>query len=876
MRAKRWWDRLTGRADADLDRELRAHLALEEEEQRDAGRTARDARDGARRALGNLPLIREDTRAAWGWTAIERAARDVRYGLRGLWRTKWLSAAAVITLALGIGANTALFSVVDAVLLHALPFREPRQLVMVTQDSAGLQQTVDTFAPTTFFDWRRHAQSFIDLAAIHKIRVNLLVRGEPLQAQAQEVSPNVFDLLGLQPVLGRTMTPQEGLPGRNHVVILSYRLWQERFDGDPAVIGQAVTLNGKPRTIIGVLPSTFELLTSEPSLWVPLALNPDVRWDEGRYLQVLGRLRPGARPAQAALELGAITDRLGTDAPLPVLSGVHDRVALVGLLDHSVGDLRYMLLVLLAAVACVLVVACTNVAGLLLARATTRQRELALRVSLGATRGRLIAQLLTESLTLAAIGGGLGLLVAWSGVHALIALVPPGIEVPRVDQIGPNLTVLGFTLAIILATGVLFGVFPAWHASSPALAMPLRHGARGSVGGGSRRLRGGLVIVEVALAMVLLVGAALLARSFAYLRTVNPGFSDHHVLTVNVAPAGAAYDSNAQQAAFFARALARVREVPGVRRAAVIDYLPVTGIEAATDVRAEGERDPTPGQMPTLVRSISPQYFATLAIPLLQGRDLTDQDTPDRPRALIVNQALVDRVFGGGVNPIGRRLVVFWGARLTGEIVGVVGNVRYQSLAREEGPTLYWAEAQQPHRPMHLVAQTDDEPALFTGAITRAIRSIDKEVPLGTMKTLADLRADAAALTRFSVTLLGAFASIAMLLALVGLFGVVAHGVAQRTPEIGVRLALGAAPGTILRMVLREGMQLVLAGVIAGTAVAFGVTRLLVNQLSGVNPTDSLTFIEVAVLLSCAAFAAVCLPALRAAHVDPVVALQQD
>jgi predicted permease len=875
-RIRHWWDRITGRADADLDRELRAHLELEEIEQLEAGLTPQQARDAARRAFGRAMLVKDDTRAAWGWTAVEHRVRDVRVGLRALWRTKWLTAAAIITLAIGIGANTALFSVIDAVLLRTLPFRDPRQLVMITQKPAAADANRQ-FAPTTFFDWKQHNESFSDLAAIRSVRANLIAGGDPIQLLGQNVSANLFNLLGAQPALGRTFTPDEGLPNGNHVLVLSYGLWQQHFRADPAIVGRTVTFNGRAAVVIGVMPPTFDLLDAGAAFWTPFSLDPNARWNEGRYLQLIGRLRAGVTTAQAAFDLRTILDRFEQDAPTPALYGGRDPIAPVPVVDYSVGDLRQVLLALWAAVACVLVIACANVAGLLLVRSSMRQHEMAVRGSLGATRGRLVAQLLTESLTLAAIGGSLGLFVAWAGVHALLALVPAGVSLPGTAQIGLNPSVLLFTFGLTSVTGAVFGIVPAWRASNPALT-PLRQGGRGEVGGRSRgggggRLRGSAIIVQVALAMVLLVCAGLLGRSLAYLHAVNPGFSDRGVLTVNVATAGPAYRTDPQQAAYFARVLTRVREVPGVRFAAVVDHLPIAGSGPGSEVHREGQPLTELGYG-TLVRSISPQYFAALAIPMLRGRDLTDQDTADRPRVAIVNQAFVDRVCNGE-NPIGRRVSVFWGAQAVVEIVGVVGNVRYTSLAHEEGSTLYWPEAQMPLGRMSLVVQTQDEPMMFAGAIARAIRSVDKDLPVPGLRYLTDLRADARARTRFSVTLLGAFATIAMLLALVGLFGMLAHGVAQRTPEIGLRIAVGAEPVRIFRMILTEGMRLSLAGIFAGSASAAAVTRLIASQLSGVEPTDTLTFAGGAFLLIVATFAAVSLPALRAAHIDPLAALRE-
>jgi putative ABC transport system permease protein len=874
-RIAHWWARLTGQADADLDRELRAHLDQEEEEQRDAGLSPQQARDAAKRAFGPKLIAIEDTRAAWGGLFIEQRLRDVSIGVRSLWRTKWITAAAILTLAIGIGANTALFSVIDAVLLRTLPYNNPERLVMLTQPGPDGRSN-NQFAPTMLFDWRQHSTTFEGFAVIRRGRANFVIGGEPVQLFGQLVSANLFDLLGAPPLLGRTFAADEGRPGRDAVLVLSYGLWQTQFNGDPAIVGRSVIVNSQPRTIIGVMPATFDLLDRNCGYWSPFPLDAHARWAEGRYFELLGRLRPGVTTAQAGRDLRDIMDRFEQDAPSPGLLGGHNPIDPIPVLRYAVGDLRPVLLVLWAAVACVLVIACTNVAGLLLVRSTMRHHEMAVRGSLGATRGRLVAQLLTESLTLAAIGGLLGLFVARLGVQGLLAMVPAGITLPPAGTIGPNSNVLLFTIGLIVITGVLFGLVPAWRASNPVLTTPLRQGGRGEAGGtsGSRgRLRGSTIVIEVALAMVLLICAGLLGRSLLYLRAVNPGFNDRHVLTVSIATAGPAYRTDAQQAAYFMRLLTAVREVPGVRAAAYVDFLPIMGAGAGSEVHRDDQSLQEVG-VGTLVRSISPQYFQTLSIPILSGRDFTDRDDVDRPRVALVNQAFVDRVFNGQ-NPIGRKVSVFWGAQAVVEIIGVVGNVRYSSLGHDEGATLYWPEFQKILGRGSIVVQTQDDPTQSANAIAGAIRSVDRGIPVGAMRPFTDLRADASARTRFSVALLGAFAVIAMLLALVGMFGVLAHGVAQRTPEIGVRLALGAAPSTIFRMILREGMRPALVGVLLGAAGAAAVTRLLVSQLSGVEPTDAITFAGVGLLLIIATAIAVCLPALRAAHVDPLVALRE-
>jgi len=878
---------LRGELESVLERELRSHLDLEAEEERDPGASAGDAAYAARRALGNATLVKQEVREMWGWAPWDRLGQDLRYGWRTLWRAPWISLAAVATLALGIGANTALFSVVDTVLLRSLPFPEPDRLVMLAQRDTHTGATMDYFAPTTFFDWRSQNHSFSSMTAVETIgsvQMTLLGSEEPVQVAGQAVSAGFLDVLGVRPLLGRNFTLEEDFPHRNGVVLLSYALWQNRFGGSAAALGEHITIDGFPFTVIGVLPSDFEFL-GRPSFWVPLARDPNARWMEGRDIQIVARLRHGATVAQAQAGLTALTRRLERDGPV-ILTEINREAKLTPLIDCYVGEVRPALLVLLGAVICVLLIACTNVANLLLARSTARQREMAVRASLGASRGRLLRQLLTESLVLASLGGALGVLVAWWGVRVLVGLVPASIPIPRLDQLRPNLTILAFTLGVTLATALLVGLIPAFQASRQNVPASMRHGGRGAIGSGGR-LRSSLVVVEVALAMVLLVAAGLLLRTFANLRAVDPGFSHRNILACRVKLPDAQYRTGAQQAAFFAQVLDRVRSLPGVRSAAAIDQLPVSGAGGGTWVHVEGKPEPPPGQeMNVMVRTITPGYFSTLGVPLYAGRDFTDADAgvldvskrigpATSPLKVIVNQALVDRILPGE-NPIGQRLGIFWGQTLVGEIVGVVGNVRYRNLAEQAQPAFYWPEAQRPHGDMQLVVRTASRPLNWAASIRSAVRSVDSHVLVSEVETLSNVISLSSSRTRFSLVLLAAFAGIALVLAAVGLFGVMAYSVAQRTQEIGVRMALGAKPGRVLRMVLRDGITLVAIGLVSGTVAAAGLTRFLSTEFYGVRPTDARTFLSVAVVLLGTAVAAVLLPARRASRIDPMMALRYE
>lgn len=870
----------------ELSEEVQFHLHRQIEQNLAAGMGPKEARYAALRLFGSVQQITEECRDMRRVNFVENFLQDVRYALRTLWRAKWVSLAAVATLALGIGANTALFSVVYTVLLRSLPFQEPDRLMMLGQRDPRTGAIMDYFAPTTFFDWRSQNHSFSSMSAVETVdgvQMTFASGGEPVQVAGQTVSASFLDVLGVRPMLGRNFMPDEDFPNRNGVALLSYGLWQSHFGGSATVIGEHTTIDGFPFTVIGVLPPDFEFL-GRPSFWVPLARDPNARWTEGRDLQIVARLRPGASVSQAQADLTALTRRLERDGP-PILTGGDQDAKLTPLVDSYVGEVRPALLVLLGAVLCVLLIACANVANLLLARATTRQREMAVRASLGASRSRLVRQLLTESLVLAGVGGLLGLLVAWWGAQFLVSLVPKSMPIPRLEEMGPNLAILVFTFGMTIATAFLVGLVPAFQASRQELAPSIRQGGRGAVSGGSR-LRSSLIVLEIALAMVLLVSAGLLLRTFAYLRAVDPGFANRNVLACHIKLPDAQYRTGTQQSAFFAQVLERVRSLPGVRSAAAIDDVPVSGAGGGTWVHVEGKPEPPPGeQVNVMVRTITPGYFSTLGVPLFEGRDFTDADEgvldltkkqdPTRPLKLIVNRALVDR-FLPGENPLGQLLGIFWGQTLVGEIVGVVGNIRYRSLAEEAEPTFYWPEAQRPHSDMHLVVRTAGRPADWAGGVRDVVRSLDRNIPVAEIQTLTDVVALSNSRTRFSLVLLGAFAAIALILAAVGLFGVMAYGVAQRTQEIGVRMALGARPTSILSMVVTDGMSLVLIGLVVGAAAAAGLTRFLSTQLYGVKPTDGLTFTMVALTLSATALVAILLPARRASTIEPVTALRHE
>ena len=868
----------------ELDEEFGYHVERKTDQYIAQGLPPEAARRAAMRDMDGIERRKEECRDTRRVNLIRDLVQDARYGLRNLCRAKWISVAAVATLALGIGTNTALFSVVYTVLLRSLPFPDSDRLMIIVQHDPRTGASNDLFAPTTFFDWRAQNHSFQSMSAVVTMQVTFTGRKEPVQLTAQSVSASFLDVLGVPPLLGRTFRPDEDLPNRNNVVLISYALWQNDFGGSQTVVGQTVTVDGFPVTVIGVLPRDFEFLSNLPSLWMPLGRDPNARWTEGRDFRIVARLRSGASVAQAQTDLTTVNQRLERDGPL-ILTGTNTQVRLQPLIESYVAEVRPALVVLLGAVLCILLIACANVANLLLARATTRKHEMAVRVSLGASRGRLIRQLLTESLVLTSVGGFLGVVVAWLGARFLIRLVPATMPIPRLGQLQPNLTILTFTLGVTVATAFLVGLVPAFQASRQDIAISIRHGGRAL--GGGRRLRGSLVAIEIALAAVLLISAGLLLRTFAFLRSVDPGFHGRNVLACHMILPYGQYRTGRDQAAFFDRVLERVRSLPGIRSAAAIDNLPVSGAGGGTWIHVEGRPEPPPGQqLNVMVRTVTPGYFATLGVPLYAGRDFTDADTgvldlskPIDPKTsrlkVIVNQALIDH-FLRGENALGRHLAIFWGQTLVAEIIGVVANVRYQSLAEEAEPTFYWPEGQRPQGLMHLVIRTAGRPADWAGALRAAVQSVDQNVPVADVETLSEVVSLASSRTRFSLVLLGAFAGMALIMAAVGLFGVMAYGVAQRTQEIGVRMALGAKPSGIVAMVLRNGLTLVVIGLATGTLAAIGLTRLIASLLYGVRPLDPLTYmLALGVLLAVATLAAF-VPAWRASKIDPILALRWE
>jgi len=856
--------------DRDLSEEVGSYVELLTEKKMKEGMSEKEARHAAMVEVGGVEQVKEEVRAGRTGFALETFFQDLRYGLRSLRKKPGFTLTAVIALALGIGANSAIFSVINGVLLRSLTYRDADSIVMVWEKNFQRGRSQNSVSPANFLDWKKQSASFEQFAASWDTRINLTSGGEPEEIQVQRVSADFFSVLGVPPRLGRSFAREEDVPGPNLVVVLNDELWQSRFGGNPAIIGQPITASGRTFTVIGVMPPGFHFLNTQVKAWIPLALDPANDWrKQGRYLRSVARLKSGVTIQQAQAELDGIARRLEQDFP-DYNKGWGAN--LVPMHEQIVGDIRPVLLVLLAAVAFVLLIACANVANLLLARAASRQKELALRAALGAGRTRLIRQMLTESVLLAVMGGALGVFLAYWGIQLLLALAPDNI--PRLNEITIDPRVLGFTLAISLLTGLVFGLVPALQSSRPDLSDALKEGSRGS-SGGSRFVRNLFVVSEMALALVLLVGAGLMLRSFFQLHQVKAGFETDHVLTMRVQLPTAKYQQPQQRAEFFKRAQERLAALPGVKSVGAISYLPLTGLASSTVFNLATQPDLPPSESPlTEVRAITPGYFAAMGIPLLKGRSFDERDGADS-RVLVINETLARKYFPGQ-NPIGQRLIVNWEPKVADEIVGVVGDVKETALAEESNPAIYWPHPREAYQFMNFVLRAAIDPAPLSAAATKEIHALDPDQPVADIRTLDQVVAKSIARPRFNALLLAIFAGVALVLASVGIYGVMNYSATQRTQEIGIRMALGAKPGDILRLVVGHGMKLTLAGIVIGVIASLALTRVMANLLFGVTATDLPTFVAVSAVLTAVALVANYIPARRATRLNPVVALRYE
>jgi putative ABC transport system permease protein len=805
---------------------------------------------------------------------MDHISQDLQYALRRLFKARGFTFVAVVTLALGIGANSAIFSVVNGVLLKPLPYPESDRLVGVYHTSNGERAVM---SGPNYSDIARVATTLENSAAYTTSRMILTGEGEPTRLQTVDVSASLFNVLRVRPALGRSFNADENTPGKTSVVILSHGLWEQRFGGDPAVIGRRIMLDGVRHEIIGVMPRGFSFPSAREA-WVPLAYDQNfvTRQRASWYLSVVARLKPGVTPAQSAAEVETLGANLARQ--YPDANGEIGMTAMP-LLEAMVGKIRRSVLILLGAVGFVLLIACTNVANLLLARAAAREPEMAVRTALGAGRGRLMRQLLTESVVLSLLGAAFGLLLTVWGVELLINLKPEGI--PRLDNVQVDAKVILFTIATAIVTGVLFGLVPAFTATR-GVSASLKESGRGAVTSRSgMRVRGVLVVAELALAVMLLAGAGLLIRSFLKLQAVDPGFDSAQALTFELSLPDSRYEQDAPRIQFYDQLLPRLRALPGVRSASAVLGLPLSGLDLIISFEVAGRPPVPPAQQPAMqVRVATPDYFDAIGIPLKRGRGFTENDRVGTPRVVLITEAAARQYFPNE-DPIGKKIRLGWGRgpgreRAGGEVIGIVGDVKDSALNEPNPPQIYMPLRQWPVSFMTVVLKTSVPPASLAEAARAQVAAVDPNLPLSNVKTLDAVISQSISQQRFYLTLLTIFAGVALVLAAIGIFGVLSYAVAQRTREIGIRMALGAPGRTVIGLIVRQAMILVLCGVVLGTAAALSLSETMARMLFSIKPTDPATFATVAAVLVTVALFAAYIPARRATRVDPIVALRAE
>jgi putative ABC transport system permease protein len=868
----------------ELDAELHFHLERETAQNLQSGMSAAEARLAALRSFGGFEQSKEECRDARGVSVIEECVQDLRYCTRMFAKHRGFTLIAILTLALGVGANTAIFSAINATLLRPLPYQNPDQIVMVWGTNPGGfgWHGKTGFSAPSFLDYQRQNQSFEHLAAFNGVDFTLVGDDDAEQIHSGMATTEFFKLLAVKPILGRTFVEEDSQPGRDHLVVLSYAFWQRRFGSNRRVIGDTIRLDATPYTVIGVLPQDFDFTIPDyfesRDLWVQAVFPPDNSNSERghKYLSVIGRLKPTVTLGQAEQDMRVITARLASEYPSSMSKF---GVKLTPLHEQVVADFRLTLWLLFGAVGFVLLIACANVANLQLARASTREREIAIRRALGASRLRLLRQLLTESVLLSLIGGAFGLLVALGGISLLARLTTA--VIPHGTAATIDLTVLGYALVVSLVTGILFGLTPALQLTSPRYQAALKEGGRNSAASvGGLRLRKLLTVSEVALSMMLLVGAGLLIRSFIGLLRVNPGFESTNILTAQVYLPQYSYPEVGRQTAFYSQAIEGIKALPGVTTVGATDELPLDmGTHSSTFfIDGRANTDALDQSRAVQNRLVSSDYFKVMGIPIISGRAFADTDDGSALPVALVNQSFARHFFPNG-DAIGQRLR-FEAANPWMTIVGILGDVRSFGLDKEAKSEIYLPYQQQrffsynPLSRMHLVVRTTGDPNAIASAMLESIRGIDKGLPALQPRTMETVLAASIAERRSNMVLLGLFAVVALILTSVGIQGVISYSVTQRIQEIGIRMALGARSRDVLQLVIGQGMTLVLIGLCIGLGGAITLTRVLTTLLFGVGAKDPLTFVIVAALLSIVAFISCYIPARRATRVDPLIAIR--
>ncbi len=858
--------------DRDIEEELRFHLEMRAEENLARGMTPEEAMQDARRRFGHPGLIKEICHDIRGVGFMETLWQDLRFGARVLWKNPGFTIVAVLTLALGIGANTAIFSIVNAVVLRPLPYKDSDRIMVLLGNNQQRELTQNAVAPPDFLDWRTQSRSFSEMAAYESTIFRHTAEAGAERLNGYSVTANFFDLLGEKPLLGRVFTADEEKPGNNNVAILSETVWRRHFGADPEILGRTVKMNDRIFTVVGVMRETFKFPDTTTEVWRPLAFDNEELQDRTAYrLVVIGRLKDGVTFEGARAEMETIARQLEQAYPA---TNTGWTIFIQPLHESVVGFLRPGMLVLLGAVFFVLLIACVNVASLLSARMTSRRKEVALRTAIGATRLRILRQLLTESVLLGLIGGACGVLIAIIGVKVLVSFIPPSI--PRIQEIGIDPMVLAFTFLISILTGLIFGLMPAWQTTHTELNEVLKDSSRGSTGSkGQARFRNVLVVTEVVLSLVLLIGAGLLIRSFVAMRNVDPGFRAEGVLVNSqlVLPPQK-YSEGNRGVAFFKELFQRVRALPGVESVGGITALPLQGNSQLRAYAVEGRAPQPQGQeLTAVINTVGAEYFETMSIPLRRGRMFTERDDDKAPKTVLINEALARRIFPQQ-EALGQRLYLR-GGNTPYEVVGVVGDTKQFNLTGDTSPEIFTHFLESPVTFMYVLARTKGDPTSLAMPIRREVQAIDPDQPVGN-RTLSQQFENSISQPRFYTLLLGLFAAVALVLASIGIYGVMSYMVAQRTHEIGIRMALGAQRRDVFRIVVGQGLKLALVGVIVGLGVSFLATRLLSTLLFGVSAIDPITYIIIPLILTGVAIAACFIPARRATRIDPLIALRNE